>query len=277
MTETDESAPQAASFTLDNAQAEYLETLSASDHNTKGIYVRKYVEYAGGDFEVALLTGARVELYAEAQIKASDPRAVDRVAALKAWFVYLKKKGYTEKNLGVHIRVRKSAARGAKRAPAVEHEEAPIEMTADGLESLKHELEELTGHVQGLVQAVALAREDKDFRENAPLDAAREAMAFNQQRRREVEETLKRAIVVDTSKTATGASSVGSIVEVRRIDNDFEVSYQLVSAHEANAAEKKISVESPVGKQLLGRQAGEQVSVNAPSGVIEFEIKSVSR
>ncbi len=274
---TDETATEVASSTLNDVLTEYLETLSAADHNTKGRYVRKYVEYTGGDFEVAALTGARVELYAEAQIKSSDPRAADRVAALKAWFVYLKKKLYTEKNLGVHIRVRKSASRGIKNAPVVEHEDAPIEMTAEGLEALKKELGELNGHVSGLVGAVALAREDKDFRENAPLDAAREAMAFNQQRRREVEETLKRAIVVDVSTKASGASSVGSIVLVKRLDTDMEVSYQLVSAHEANAADKKISVESPVGKELLGKRAGARVTVNAPSGVIEFEIKSVSR
>ena len=274
---TDESATEMATSTLHDVLAEYLDTLSAADHNTKGIYVRKYVQHAGGDFVVASLTGARVELYAESQIKASDPRAVERVAALKAWFVYLKKKGYTEKNLGVHIRVRKSASRGPKRAQAVQHEEAPIEMTAEGLESLKKELDELNGHVHGLVEAVSLAREDKDFRENAPLDAAREAMAFNQQRRREVEETLKRAVVVDMSKGTAGASSVGSVVHVRRLDTNLVVAYQLVSAHEANAAEKKISVESPVGKELLGKFAGTQVSVNAPSGVIQFEIQSISR
>ncbi len=273
----EESATETAPATLFDVLTEYLETLTPADHNTRGTYVRKYVDYAGGDFQVSLLTGARVELYAESQIKASDPRAADRVAALKAWFVYLKKKSYTEKNLGVHIRVRKSSARGAKRAPVVEHEEALIEMTEDGLESLKHELDELKGSVSGLVEAVALAREDKDFRENAPLDAAREAMVFNQQRRREVEETLKRAVVVDARADVSGASSVGSIVQVRRLDDDLEVAYQLVSAHEADAAEKKISIDSPVGKELLGRRAGDQVSVYAPKGVIEFEIKSVSR
>ncbi len=273
----EESATETAPATLFDVLTEYLETLTPADHNTRGTYVRKYVDYAGGDFQVSLLTGARVELYAESQIKASDPRAADRVAALKAWFVYLKKKSYTEKNLGVHIRVRKSSARGAKRAPVVEHEEALIEMTEDGLESLKHELDELNGSVSGLVEAVALAREDKDFRENAPLDAAREAMVFNQQRRREVEETLKRAVVVDARADVSGASSVGSIVQVRRLDDDLEVAYQLVSAHEADAAEKKISIDSPVGKELLGRRAGDQVSVYAPKGVIEFEIKSVSR
>ena len=274
---TDESATQLATSTLHDVLSEYLDTLSAADHNTKGTYVRKYVEYAGADFVVAALTGARVELYAEAQIKSSDPRAVDRVAALKAWFVYLKKKGYTEKNLGVHIRVRKSASRGPKRATAVRHEEAPIEVTAEGLESLTKELDELNGRVAGLVAAVAVAREDKDFRENAPLDAAREAMAFNQQRRREVEETLKRAVVVDASRSDSGSSSVGSVVHVRNLDSGMEIDYKLVSAHEADAADGKISVDSPVGKELLGKQAGTQVSVNAPSGVIQFEIQSISR
>lgn len=269
---TDASA--STDLTLGKVLEEYLQTLSPEAHNTQGVYVRKYVEYAGHHFTLDSLTGHRVELYAEREIRASDPAAPERVAALKEWFQFLKKRSYTEKNLGVHIRLRKSPTSNGRAVIRQAHHD-PIEMTADGLATLKVELEELEAEVPNLLREVSVAREDKDFRENAPLDAAREALAFNEQRRRALTQAIKRAVVVEATNDDT--STVGSAVTVARTDTNQEVSYTLVSAREANAAERKISIESPVGKQLLGRRPGDEVVVAAPSGDIHFVVRSVAR
>lgn len=265
---------ESASITLGEALEEYLQTLSPEVHNNSSPFVRRYVEHAGHDTAVAALTGARVESYAESQIQLSDPAAPKRVAALKAWFQYLKKRSYAEKNYGVHIRLRRSAGR-ATAAQTVN--EAPIEMTAEGIINLQNELDRLEGEVPDLVKAISLAREDKDFRENAPLEAAREALAFNETRRREINATLRRAVAVDEADSADDRSTIGSTVQVTRLDNERDVEYKLVSAREANAAESKISVESPVGKELLGRRPGDEVSVSVPSGVIQFRVTGVSK
>ena len=66
-------------------------------------------------------------------------------------------------------------------------------------------------------------------------------------------------------------------MQVTRLDNDRDTEYQLVSAREANAADRKISVESPVGKELLGRRAGDEVTVSIPAGVVQFRVTGVSK
>ena len=263
---------ESASITLGEALEEYLGTLAPEDHNAASPFVRRYVDHAGRDMAVAALTGARVESYAESQIQVSDPAAPQRVAALKAWFQYLKKRSYVEKNYGVHIRLRRSAGR-AIAAQTVN--EAPIEMTAEGIANLRGELDKLEGEVPDLVKAISLAREDKDFRENAPLEAAREALAFNETRRREINATLRRAVAVDEGDDADDRSTIGSTVQVVRLDTDRDIEYKLVSAREANAADRRISVESPVGKELLGRRPGDEVSVSVPSGVVQFRVTGV--
>ena len=265
---------QLASVTLGEALQEYLDSLKPELRNTHGGYVRKYVEFAGEEIWVSTLSGSRVESYAEAQIRPSDPAAQDRVAALKAWFQFLKKRSYTDANYGVHIRVRRSGARGKTgKRPTQTISAQLVEMTADGYEALQRELEDLTNKQPEIRQAIATAREDKDFRENAPLDAAREALAFNEQRRKEIETTLKRAVIAE--KGGTDVTTVGATVEVSRLDNGTTASYVLVGPREANAAQRKISVESPVGKELLGKRVGDEVEVTVPSGVITYRIDAI--
>ena len=142
-------------------------------------------------------TGSLVESYAETR-SACDTDAPRRVEALKAWFQFLKKKNYTTANFGVNIRVRRTGGRAG--ASAVRIEEAPIEMTADGIEQLKRELSVIESKVPDLVKAIEIARSDGDLRENAPYHAAREALAFTNDRKQRIETSLKRAVVVDSSE-----------------------------------------------------------------------------
>ncbi len=262
--------------TLRDAMTDYLKILKPEQRRLQENFVRRYVEYMPDDFAVAQLTGSRVESYAEAQIRPTDPNAADRVAALKAWFQFLKKKEYVTENYGIHIRVRKAPGRAAGRTTAQKLLDAPIEMTAEGIQALQEELGDIEGGMPAMEQAIATAREDGDLRENAPYHAAREAMAFKNQRKVQIETALKRAVVVDRSGNGD-RSGVGSTVTVTRLGGDETVDFKLVGAREANAAEKKISVESPVGKQLLGRRPGDEVEINVPSGVIQYRIEAVSQ
>jgi transcription elongation factor GreA len=265
---------QLASLTLGEALQEYLDSLKPEFRNTHGGYVRKYVEFAGENTWISTLSGSRVESFAESQIHPSDPSAQERVAALKAWFQFLKKHNYTDANFGVHIRVRRASgrAKGGRRATQSMTSQA-VEMTAEGYEALQRELQELTNKQPEIRQAIATAREDKDFRENAPLDAAREALAFNEQRRKEIEAALKRAVIAE--RGGTDVTTVSATVDVTRLDNDTTATYILVGPREADAAQRKISVESPVGKQLLGRRVGDEVEVTVPSGVITYRIDAI--
>jgi len=262
-------------LTLGEALDEYLDSLKPELRITYAHFVRKYVEHAGEQTTLLSLSSSRIESYAEAQIKSSDPAAGERVAALKAWFQFLKKHNYTDQNYGVHIRVRKLAGRGTGEGRTVLADANLVEMTREGFESLQKEFEQLNARTPELVAAITRAREDKDFRENAPLEAAREALAFNEQRRKAVELALKRAVIV--GHVSDDRSTMGSVVTVTRLDNSRQYVYRLVGAREANAAEKKISIESPVGKMLLGRRVGDDVAVSVPSGTVQYRIEAIAR
>ncbi len=261
-------------LTLGQALAEYLQSLKAEQRRTSEVYVRKYVDYAGETMLVAALTGSRVELYAESQIRHTDPAAPERVAALKAWFQFLKKKEYTTANYGIHIRARKAPARAAGQSIA-RTDQTPLEMTEEGIAGLQDELKSLTSQRGEHVQAIEYARQDGDLRENAPYHAAREALAFTDQRHRQISEALRRAVVVDGA-SRDDRSQVGSVVSVTNLEDERRSEYRLVNAREANAAERKISVDSPVGKQLLGRRAGEEVRVTTPRGDVRFRVELVA-
>lgn len=261
-------------MTLGDALKEYLQTLKPEQRRTQEPFIRKYVEYAGESQPLSSISGSRVESYAEAQIKQSDPNAPERVAALKAWFQFLRKRDYTPANFGVNVRAKRMAGR-AGNGSTVRRDETPIEMTVDGLEALQREMKDLEEQHIVLVKSVETARSDGDLRENAPYHAAREALAFNMNRRKQVEEALRRAVIVE-KRAAEDRSAVGSLVSVTNVDEDRQYQYKLVSAREANAAERKISVDSPVGKQLLGRRPGETVAVATPRGEVKFRIDAVA-
>jgi len=264
-----------AQMTLGDALEEYLTSLKPAVRHEYEQYVRKYVEHADPATLCSTLTGSRVESYAESQIRSADPNAKHRVTALKAWFQFLKKKGYTTANYGINVRVRRTGGRAG--ASAVRIEEAPIEMTADGLEALKQELSEIESKVPDLVKSIALARSDGDLRENAPYHAAREALDFTNDRKQRIETSLKRAVVVDSSGRDEGLAALGSMVTVTQLAKNRQETYQLVSSREANARERRISIDSPVGRELLGRRVGDEVEVAAPQGTTRYRVDSVSQ
>jgi len=257
--------------TLADAFVDFLASLRAEQRGLHERYVRHYVQTVGEDQPTTTITSARVEWYAETHIKATDPLAEERVAALKTWFQYLKKRNHTHQNFGTVIRVRRTGRGPA--VVAVRSDRPPLDVTVNGLEAMQRELETLQGEVPHLIEAIALAREDKDFRENAPLDAAREAMAQNEARRKQLEADLRRARVV--GEVAAGRVGVGSQVTVTRLDSGQQFTYRLVGAREANAREGKISVESPVGRELLGKTPGDEIAVRTPNGELSFRLDEI--
>ncbi len=259
------------SITLGQALAEYLQSLKPELRRSHESPVRRFVEFHSDTTLLSSLTGSHIERYAESQIQVTDPTAGDRVQALKAWFVYLKKHDYTDANLGVHIRTRRVSA--LRTGASLRNDDEPIEMTRTGFEALQAELQSLEEQRTAQRQEVEVARSDGDLRENAPYHAAREKLALLDSQYRKIEESLRRASIVERS--TSGRASVGSVVKVVNMDDEKEFEYRLVSPREANAAERKISVESPVGKELLGRSAGDEVLVATPRGQLRLRVEAV--
>jgi transcription elongation factor GreA len=150
-------------------------------------------------------------------------------------------------------------------------------MTEDGLKKLKEELHELeTIERPRVIAAIAEAREKGDLSENAEYDAAKEAQGALETKIAQLKLRLMDARVLDSSDIKTDEVQILTKVHVRQRNNGMEKTFQLVTEGEANLAEGKISVTTPIAKGLMGKKVGEIAQVKVPAGLIEFEILEIS-
>ncbi|HNQ27201.1 MAG TPA: transcription elongation factor GreA [Aquaticitalea sp.] len=150
--------------------------------------------------------------------------------------------------------------------------------TAEGLKKLKDELNQLRDIERPKAsQAIAEARDKGDLSENAEYDAAKEAQGMLEMKISKLEETLANARLIDESQLDTSKVLVLSTVRIKNQTNGMEMTYTLVADGEANLAAGKISVNSPIGKGLLGKSVGDVADIQVPNGVIKFDILEISR
>ena len=152
-----------------------------------------------------------------------------------------------------------------------------IPMTLTGADALRDELHHLkTVKRPEIVSAIADAREHGDLKENAEYHAAREQQGFCEGRIQDIEGKLGNAQIIDVSKIPNkGKVIFGSTVTLLNIDTDEEVSYQIVGDDESNIKERRISVNSPIARALVGKMVDSEVEVTTPGGVVEYEIVAV--
>ncbi|TBU78550.1 transcription elongation factor GreA [Pseudomonas daroniae] len=150
-------------------------------------------------------------------------------------------------------------------------------MTIEGARALEEELAHLTKVVRPkLSQDIGEARELGDLKENAEYHAAREQQGMVEARVRDIEGRLQNAVVIDVTTIAhTGKVIFGTTVEIANVETDESVSYRIVGEDEADIKQGKISVGSPIARALIGKEEGDVVAVNTPSGLIEYEIVEV--
>ena len=150
--------------------------------------------------------------------------------------------------------------------------------TAEGLKKLRDELQQLKDVERVKAsKAIAEARDKGDLSENAEYDAAKEAQGMLEMRISKLEDTLAGARLIDESQLDTSKVLVLSKVKIKNQANGMELSYLLVADGEADLAAGKISVNSPIGKGLLGKSVGDVAEINIPNVVIKFEILEISR
>ncbi|MCS7086574.1 MAG: transcription elongation factor GreA [Bacteroidia bacterium] len=150
--------------------------------------------------------------------------------------------------------------------------------TKEGFEKLKAELHDMkTRQRAEVAAAISEAREKGDLSENAEYDAAKEAQSHLEMRISQLEALINNARVIDDSNIDTSKVYVLSTVKVKNRKTGMDARYTLVSPKEANLKEGKISVESPIGKNLLGKSVGDVIKVNVPAGVMELEVLEITR
>ena len=152
-----------------------------------------------------------------------------------------------------------------------------VPMSKTGHLKLKEELntlERVERHV--VVKAIEIARAHGDLKENAEYHAAKERQGMIEARIRDLKDKLGRAEVIDCVMVDCSRAVFGTVVELLDMDTDEEVSYQLLGAEEADVKKGSISVFSPLGKGILGKEVGDDVVTNTPGGTREFEVIAIT-
>ncbi len=150
-------------------------------------------------------------------------------------------------------------------------------MTKEGADALAEELKKLkTEERPRITNEIAEAREHGDLKENAEYHAAREQQGLIEARIKQIESLLSNAQVIDVTKlTPNGKVVFGATVTVLNVDTDEEVTYKVVGNDEADLKHNKISVNSPIARALIGKEEGDEIIVEAPSGNIDYEIVEI--
>ena len=151
--------------------------------------------------------------------------------------------------------------------------------TEEGLKKLKEELHQLVSIERpSISNQIAEARDKGDLSENAEYDAAKEAQGLLELKISLMEQTIRNAKLIDESKLDASKVLILSKVTIKNLENNTEYKYELVPQNEADVKVGKISVDSPIGKGLLGKKLGEIAEITVPScSVMKFEIMSISR
>ena len=151
-------------------------------------------------------------------------------------------------------------------------------MTYEGLKKLEDELQELkVVKRKEVAEKIKEAREQGDLSENAEYDAAKDEQRDIEARIEEIEKILKNAEVADEDSSNKGTANLGCKVTVIDMEFDDEIEFKLVGSTEAKSLENKISNESPIGKALIGKQAGDIVEVDTPAGTAKYKIVKITR
>jgi len=150
--------------------------------------------------------------------------------------------------------------------------------TEEGLKKLRQELNTLKDIERPKISnAIAEARDKGDLSENAEYDAAKEAQGMLEMKISKLEETLSGARLIDESQLDNSKVLVLSKVKIKNMSNNMEMDYMIVADGEADLASGKISVNSPIGKGLLGKSVGDVAEIDVPSGKLKFKIQKISR
>lgn len=262
----------AGELTVGEAIRNYLAALEPSDRPTVVPVLNQFGRWFGLDRGLAEIDAVQLERFQE-QLAASGVDPASKLEPLRTFLSDARAKKLIPVALASYVKIkRKSAAERASlgRPVAVQ----TIDVTRAGHEQLQTELHHLEmDELPQAIQAMQKAAADKDFRENAPYDAAKQHRAEIQRRIDEIRETLSHAVIVDD--TGDDRVGVGTRVAVRDLDEDEEFIYTLVGPGERGIG--KISTQSPVGRALLDHAVGDVVQVTVPAGIHKYRIERIER
>ena len=235
----------------------------------------RFVAWCGRDRHVCDLSPAEVADYAQ-YIGQRGSDSTQKLNPVKAFLGFLKDEGWVQTGLAAHLRIPRTRRAGNRRNSGSAASEG-THLSQEGYDRLVNQLEALKGERVTVTEDIRTAMADKDFRENAPLDAAKERQGFVEARIRELEAGLATAQILGPgSVVARQRSALGTSVTLKDVTSGREIVYTLVDVREADAASGKISTKSPVGQALLDRAVGDEVTIVVPRGTVSYLVEKIN-
>jgi len=258
------------SVTIGEAALSFLTGLSPDERKESQQEVNRFSTWYGKEQPISKLTVYEVASYGE-KVIASHANPAQRLAPVRALLTYAKKEKMIEVGLASHLGIRKTSSKTLPSQKPLNREP----MTPETHTRLQAELQALKEERPYLAEEIHKAAADKDFRENAPLDAAKEHQGHVEGRIQELEFLLNAAIMMEENISNGQQAVLNSTVVVCDIASGKELRYTLVTSRETAPLKGKISIESPVGKALLNRQRGETVEIEVPSCKLSYRIEEI--
>ena len=257
---------------LEEAVSRFLAGLAPGEAGTSQQALYHFVRWFGRQQPLDKITASEIANYAQ-RISVSDAEYQKKLDIIRAFLTHAKKAGWIKQNLAVHLKAKKGKPKSP--AGARQNTATAISLTQQGYDEIKAELEALKRQRPQIVEEIRRAAEDKDFRENAPLDAARERLSHLEGRIMELEETLKSATLVE-KKVDTGQKlGVGDSVVLVDLSSGEKLNYTIVSPREVDPGKGKVSSASPIGRAIIGRESGDIIEIEVPSGRLRYRVEKV--
>jgi len=252
------------SISISDAFQEYVKQLPKKNKRNAQSDVAKFVRWIGGERLTSSVAPSEIGEYNENFGPKNTSRDLtDRITSTKDFLIFIKKKEYVQLNLATHLRLRKSKVSSKGKSMI---SSPTIRLTQSGYNEMTKQLALLQKERIKLTSDIQRAAADGDVRENAPLEAARESQGMTMGKIKEIEATLKAAVVIDGSRGDSNIVQIGTKLELTDKATKTPGKYQLVEPNEANPLDGKISTVSPLGSAILGKNKGEEVNVNTPRG-----------
>lgn len=261
--------------TVSDAVALFLQSgLEPGERNQETLL--RFAGWFGRDRLLAELTPPEVQEYVESAASGLAG-SMGRLKSFKDFLTFARKKNFINVNLSTHARLRRTHPRlkDNKKHSSVSIGDTFVQLTKEGYDQIRGRLERDKKDLVETVKDIQKAAADKDVRENAPLEAAREHQGQLMARIREDEETLAQARIISEDKLHNDSVIQGSRVSLKDLETGEDQQYLLVDPREANALNGRISTTSPVGQAMLNRREGEEIRVSAPRGVRSYLILRV--
>lgn len=264
----------AESITLSDATRLFISQVADEERPNYQQELSRFMRWYGRDRLLSEVTPPQVDDYIQEVQKAGGDYQT-RLLPLKGFLAFAKQNGYTASNLANIIKVKRTTSRKNNTGKGGRLDTEIHYISPEGFEKLQEELASLKAMRPQIAHELRLAAADKDMRENAPYDAAKDKQGKIEARIRELEATLKKTSIMNGSPISAAKVQQGHRVVLRDLITGEHLHYILVNPREVDLMAGKISFASPMGRALLDRAVGDRVEVSAPQGVLHYQILGV--